>query len=107
MRTTPFFNRKAGDSALYDETTGSAYAASTMVRNRLLAQAIPARTLPAGANYLKALPPDNNKDMQTEYTNEWPIKRTEDNWRHGDVKEVAYPFVYKLFDAILDFGGFK
>ena len=36
---------------------------------------------------------------------EWP--RDEGEWRHSDLKNVAYPFVSKLFDDFVDQGGLK
>jgi len=31
----------------------------------------------------------------------------EDNWLHSDFKNIAYPYVYKVFDKFVGIGGLK
>ncbi|MFZ2197569.1 MAG: hypothetical protein WAV13_07550, partial [Thermodesulfovibrionales bacterium] len=89
-------------------------------RIRLLADAIPARTLAAGKREVLRLGPINefNFDMQTTYKTTkkvngkyvifWPSSRGKnENWWHGDAREVAYSYVYSLFDKFVEFGGLK
>jgi len=45
--------------------------------------------------------------MQTQFTNGWPQERDNPDWRHGDIKEVAYTFVFRAFDAITQLGDLK
>jgi len=42
---------------------------------------------------------NNNKD--------WPQIRPVKNWRHSDLKNVSYPFVFNLFDTFASEGGLK
>jgi probable HAF family extracellular repeat protein len=70
-------------------------------RNQLLAEMFPARTLPAGANsVVKFMPPakpDRNFDMPELFANGWPNERPSTEWKHSDIKAVAYTFIYPLF----------
>jgi hypothetical protein len=116
LRTNAFFQMTstayAADATLYG-TSGSQYAQT--YRNRILADAIPCRTLPVGANPVPRLTrvneDDKNIDMKTELENGWPQSRfstTEGNkWHHGDYVSVAYTFTYKLFDDFVNFGNLK
>ncbi len=120
LKATPFF-LKGNETTLFDELGGSNYAAKHKIR--LLADAIPARTLAAGKNEVLILGDIDkfNFNMQTTYKTKkrvngqdvifWPSSRgNEDNWRHGDAREAAYSYVYTLFDKfveILDVGGLK
>lgn len=108
LRTTPLFSADADDAKVFDETTGAAEAADRVVRNRLLAKSIPARTLPAGSSAAVAFG-NNNFDMQSEFRQKgaWPasrLGRDEPNWKHGDAREVAYPYIYQLFDFLVKKG---
>jgi len=95
------------------DSSGSDYAVAN--RNRILSDAIPALTLPIGANYVTNL--DNtglgtrNFDMQANYENSWPPARLEttegNNWHHSDLVNVAYPFTSGLFNAIVNAGNLK
>ena len=117
LRTMPFF-LPGNETDLYREETGSNYALQNKIR--LLADAIPARTLAAGKRAVPSLLKDEsneevNFDMQTLYKTKikgvvyWPrgglFQR--DNWRHGDAREVAYTYVFTLFDKFVELGGLK
>ncbi len=118
LRIRPFFSL-GNESILFDEASGSNYAAQNKIR--LLADAIPARTLAAGKQMVTELGQINkfNFDMQATYKTTkkvngqyvvfWPrgglFQR--DNWRHGDAREVAYSYVYSLFDKFVSLGGMK
>ena len=116
LRTNSFFQFSSpgfpSDVALLG-VNGSAYAQSN--RNRILADAIPAITLPVAANPVPKLSPQNqptqNFNMQTEFQNGWPASRSVGNeafkWYHSDFKDVAYLRVYKLFDDFVMLGGLK
>jgi hypothetical protein len=94
---------------------GSAYAAER--RNTLLAEMIPARTLPAGGNRIISrafiLPDgeDRNFDLtSTDFQNGWPQDRLSNNskrnrWLHSDINNVGYPFTWKLFDKFKNLGA--
>jgi Concanavalin A-like lectin/glucanases superfamily len=108
--TSPSFG--TADLALYGDL-GNVYAYEN--RNRILSDAIPALSLPLGANYDTNLDLEfggtRNFDMQTLYENGWPPGRLEtaegNNWHHSDFHEVAYPFTYHLFDKMVTLGNLK
>jgi hypothetical protein len=114
VKSSPFFDLAPypgslgtfwGDLALTN-SGGSAYA--TTNRNRILADAIPAMTLPIGANKVVALDAKGrNFNMQALYENGWPLDRLAgnetNNWHHGDFKDVAYTFIYPLYTNFVYF----
>lgn len=110
LKIKPFF-KKGPDSDLYEPgNVGSSYATNNM--NRLLADAMPSLTLPAGANKLlieNKMQEENNFNMQVVFKNEnqdWPAGRGLDsNWRHSDIRNVSYPYIYNLFDRFVTQGG--
>lgn len=109
LKTKPFF-KKGPDGDLYESgNVGSTYAANNM--NRLLADAIPALTLPAGGNFTEVFGQanKNNFDMQSRFKNgnkDWPPNRgLDDNWRHSDIRNVSYPYIFNLFDKFVTQGG--
>ena len=113
LQTIPFFSFNSQgsvhpDSAL-TETNGSAYAAAN--RDRILSDAIPALTLPVGANPVDRLGADRNIDMQQTFKTGWPAERSSNNedekWHHSDFDYVAYPFTHSLFDEIVNDGQLK
>ena len=112
--TSPSFG--TSDTALFG-ANGSQYAQNN--GNRLLADAIPALTLPVGANHVQRLAPDGlpdrNFDMQALYENGWPNGRparsvgavAAGEWHHSDFRAVAYPFNYRLFEKFVQTGNLK
>jgi hypothetical protein len=74
-------------------------------RNQLLAEMFPARTLPAGANNILKLE-DRNFDMPALYVNGWPAERGAiRDWLHSDLKVVAYPYIFELFEKWTTLGA--
>jgi hypothetical protein len=120
LRQTPVFDfgsrfdQVAGpfpDLALLG-SDGSAYAQAN--RDRILSDAIPALTLPVGANYISILdqpnPPHNFNMTGSAFQNGWPAERftsgeKNNNWHHSDFGYVAYPFTYQLFSKIVTLGN--
>ena len=49
------------------------------------------------------------KKVNGQYVVFWPRggQFERDNWRHGDAREVAYSYVYLLFDKFVGLGGLK
>jgi hypothetical protein len=95
---------------LRSDEYGSAYAQAN--RDRVLSDAIPALTLPVGANPIPALDAiHRNFDMQTSFETGWPAARSTGfeayKWHHSDFNYVAYPFIYKLFNQIVTSGNLK
>jgi hypothetical protein len=87
---------------LTDPSKGSDIAASHS--NTLLAEMFPATTLPIGSTFQPSLGLENNFDMQTEFKESWPVERQDEDWRHSDLKQIAYPFIFHLFDRIVELG---
>jgi hypothetical protein len=119
LRTNPFvefrgFLDPSFDAALLGGS-GSGYAQTN--RNRILADAIPALTPAVGANAVPKLsPPQNsverNFNMPDLFKNGWPLSRPSSgpeagNWYHSDFREVAYTYVYRLFDEFVNQGNLK
>jgi len=99
------------DSALYG-ASGSAYAQAN--RNRIISDAIPALTLPIGANPVPILSPQGqppqNFDMQINFQNGWPAARNSaegSRWHHSDFKQVAYTYTCGLFESFVYTGNLK
>ena len=91
-----------------DTTTGSTTAAAFEHRSRLLAEAIPALSLPMGANRTTAIE-DQNHNEPAEFVDvaHWPSARGSDAstgtpiWHHSDMREVAYIYLYKFYDKLV------
>lgn len=84
----------------------------TAVLRKLLADAIPALSFAMGANSLNIYGTGRNKNMSDpafrsgDYSEgKWP--RDGNLWKHSDIKNIAYPFNYSLFDDIVTEGGLK
>lgn len=100
---------------LFNDATGSATAADPAKRNQLLAQAFPALTQPAGANYTSAFSAARNHNMPEELLSPagWPSTRGQEvvvgtpmaRWLHSDMREVAYLYTHLLFDQIVTISG--
>jgi hypothetical protein len=109
LQTNPVFD-VTYDTPLFG-ANGSSYAQANY--NRILSDAIPALTLPAGANPITT--PGivvQNFDMKTQLENNWPPGRFDsgehnNNWYHSDFHQVAYTFTYKLFDEMVTLGNLK
>jgi hypothetical protein len=92
---------------LYDrDTTGSTLAAAPANNAQILAQAIPALSLPVGANKCTQILSARQFNMPALFADQtrWP-RGNPDNapptWKHSDINSVAYPFLYKLFNQIV------
>ena len=76
------------------------------LRAKFLADAIPATSFAAGANFTGGL--KDNYDMQSGTPNGWPKQREKKvsdgvvrQWFHSDLKNISFYFVYKLFEKIV------
>ena len=77
------------------------------LRAKFLGDAIPATSFAVGANMTSGL--FDNYNMQSHTPNDWPEElKTEANggakvkiWKHSDIKNVAYYYVYLLFNRLL------
>lgn len=89
-------------------STGSSVAANPALRSQLLADAIPALSFAAGANRTTYFGPENQDMTDKENRNYAPWPRTRNRWFHGDIVNLAYPYVIPLFDDIVRVkGGFQ
>jgi hypothetical protein len=111
--TIPGTGSDQADMALYG-SGGSTYAQAN--RDRILSDAIPALTLPVGANFVSLFDDrvagKRNFNMQDEFETGWPAARLandieNNNWHHSDFDYMAYPYTHKLFDEIVNDGNLK
>ena len=70
------------------------------LRAKFLADAIPATSFAAGANPVSANVICGNIDYAKCKSGNWP--RSGGEWQHSDIKNVAYFFIWKFFDKIID-----
>ena len=89
---------------LFSVSDGSA---GPPLRARFLADAIPAESHDAGANYLRMFGEKSNVRMDVSGDNgcmanadKWPEKlnNTTPVWKHSAFKQIGYFFTYKLYD---------
>jgi pimeloyl-ACP methyl ester carboxylesterase len=126
LRTDPVFGLgvPADCTDLFHPTNGHNIAEVDAKARRILAQMIPERTLPAGGaggsgvagqiaslqeKFAEAEAGDIEVfDMQAN-RNGWPQEREDpvpgNGWRHGDVKDVAYTYVWKTWEEIITDSG--
>ena len=107
LRTNSFF-------ACFDEEelygpNGSTIAATPDLFRRLLADAIPALSNPMGRGPITGFG-TVSRDLDTmrrgaHFIGDWP--RPSDRWLHSDIKDIAYPFNYNVFDNIVMDGGLR
>ena len=110
LKTNPFFAHFA-NTTLLDANLGSAEAAIYDERARVLSEAMPALTNPAGANPVDLFEPEEptgesrNINMMT-LQNGWPQERGDDqDWKHSDIRELAFLYSYKVYERITELGG--
>ena len=81
------------------------------LRNELLAKGIPALSPAAGKTFLSPLTSSRNFNMNTDFKPEggtWPRDNNhlyKQRWLHSDLKNLAYFYVHKLFDQLVQEGG--
>ena len=106
IQTNSFFTR-FDDDGLYGPN-GSIVAKQPAMHRQLLADAIPALSFAMGRNDLGGFG-SGAVDMYG-LESGWPEERRDDDektdhWLHGDIKEVAYPFTFTVFDDVVQRGG--
>jgi hypothetical protein len=101
LRTKPFFEPFHNDD--FHKTDKQEAAANNYEEvSRLLAASIPAISYPAGSTEIGDLD-GKNFDMHTTFKNGWPTSRKNPkNWLHSDMRDVAYLYVYKLYDKFCE-----
>jgi hypothetical protein len=100
----PDRSRSAVDKLLKDKT----------VMWDLLAHAIPARSFAAGANSIESLEEKGRSfNMETLRDEYWPSERivgdaqTDYDWHHSDISNMAMPYVYQVYEVMLDKGNLR
>ena len=71
------------------------------LRAKFLADAIPATSFAAGANFTGG--GLENYDMLSKALNGWP--RNKGKWLHSDIKDVSYYYCYNLFLFVIQGGS--
>ena len=114
VKTKPFFGRFQ-DHRLMDAAQGSAAAGEYHTRAKTLAEGIPSLSFAAGRNSIINYQ-DSNTDMMALKTG-WPPERLNDpkmvmsngegRWLHSDVGDVAYRYVYRIFNQWVEDGDLK
>jgi hypothetical protein len=116
LQTNAFFDTSVDTALFTTNSSGSTYAAAN--RNRILADTIPAVTLPIGANPITDVGiVDGNFDMQLLYENGWPASRGAPQyplgttafgeWHHSDYEVVAYLYTHSVYDKFVSLGNLK
>ncbi|MBI5634352.1 MAG: hypothetical protein HZA15_12840, partial [Nitrospirae bacterium] len=114
LRIRPFFDKGGIITPLLSSGPSGSNEASSN-RNELLSRAFPATTWATGREKSKAVVPTRNVNMQsnksmttktigTNTITYWPAVRDK-QWLHSDIKNVAYPYLFKVFDNIICSGG--
>ena len=75
-------------------------AAVAPIRSRILADGIPAMSFAAGANPLGNNAVSGNIDYATCKSTPWP--RDEGQWYHSDIKNLAFRFVHRFFEKLVN-----
>jgi hypothetical protein len=109
LATNPFFE-VFNNGQVMDASAGSTEAAKFDVRADILGGGIPALSYATGANSVGVF--NNNFDMNsadpdTGFQTGWPQERLDDSslntrWLHSDFEEIAYPFIHKLYEKIVN-----
>ncbi len=111
MQEVPVSNRSPVDGApswildVYDASLGNTIATDPLKRNQLLAEAIPSLTWCMGSHESKGIDKDKNFNLPklVDQVN-WPRGKPDNvtpEWRHSDMREVAYLYQYGVFDKII------
>ncbi len=105
LQTNSFFRLLNSPLNIYTPM-GDELARDNEIRDQLLATSIPALSLAAGRNPIEGLA---GSDMMVfrrgSYPAGWP--RPQNDWQHSDVRNIAFPYVYGLFDTLVDLGGLQ
>lgn len=111
LRDRPFFKPFSVDN-LFDENSTIASAAAVEFKDHTLAFGIPALSHAAGSTELSEdVIPVNNINMNIKLKTSWPAERgareEDKGWLHSDAKDVAYRYVYQLYDTWVAKGNLK
>lgn len=110
LKTVPFFDHFMESGLLDpDASVASAKAAEAKVRYDLLARAIPAMSYPVAANPMPSLGAGKNFPMHNagKADANGPFPTPGHKWRHSDFKVVALPYVFPMYEAMIERGNLK
>lgn len=112
--TRPFFSDfKEKDLIDRDVTIASAKAGKSMVQYDLLARGLPSLSYAAAANRISSfelLTRDFNMEKDGRTQNQWPLEghdrdpKATGRWLHSDFKDVALPYVFQMYAAMIEKG---
>jgi hypothetical protein len=92
------------------DQTASDQAGLYLTRAKLLGEAIPALSYAAGRNPVEVFDgPSNTRNIdinENQYRVGWLAERGDDtNWRHSDMKNIPYTYIYKFYEKMITIGG--
>jgi len=96
-----------------DPAVASDKAGEAKVQYDLLARGLPALSYAAAANRVPVLGDARNFDMEDKgrIPGLWPQEghagTRAGRWIHSDCKDVALPYVYKMYEAMIEKGSLK
>ena len=110
LRLRPFFKPFSVDE-LFSDNAGTASDTAVQYKDHTLAFAVPALSHAAGSTELEREDMAGKKfDMMT-MKEGWPVERgprpEDQRWFHSDAKDIAYRYVYKLYDTWVEKGQLK
>jgi hypothetical protein len=113
LKTEPYFERFDEQDLMHaDWTVASAKAATSKVRNDLLARAIPALSYAVAVDQLPGLPVERNFNMETQGrldNSGWPTDghsgQNTYRWLHSDFRNVALTYVHPMYLKMIELGG--
>ncbi len=117
LKQEPFFaSFKEPDLLSADPVRASALAGQKKVQYDVLARGIPALSFATAVHKLVPLNlSERNFNMETQgrTENQWPIEghtkddRDRGHWLHSDFKNVALPYVFKMYQEMINRGSLK
>jgi hypothetical protein len=112
LKARPLFSKNPDNASLFTNMPVDASVLTTPMKERLLANEIPALTFAVGHWGVDTYKPGTNFDIRQKYVRgplaPWPRKPTDRyEWRHSDIFNVAYPYLYRMYDdwVVLLSGG--
>ncbi len=104
---TTYFTGPSWIAGLYTTSGGNTIASDPAKHAQLLAEAIPALSLPVGAHFCSQISSAKQFDMPSQFVDatHWP--RSVDptsgtpDWHHSDMDQIAYPYLYKFYNKLV------
>ena len=107
LRRKPFF-RPFRERNLFDPVLGSIQASDLRVQYDVLARGVPAQSYSIAANPHPRFKANYNMPDFKTLASSWPEKghsgEKRDKWLHNDFKNVAFNYLYKMYQQMVDLG---